>query len=100
MPANGASQTRHLRGVYAKNCVYKDVTGWDSFEPALTQAEQINIDAIWQIAADIPEEWYESDHAGLNRLVETLYRRRGMIRDLIAVFRSSTRELFPNWTAN
>jgi hypothetical protein len=89
-----------LRGVYARNCVYRDVTDWDSFEPALTRAEQIDIDSIWQIAADIPEEWYESDHAGLNRLVETLYRRRGMIRDLIAVFRSSTRDPFPNWNAN
>jgi hypothetical protein len=89
-----------LRGVYARNCVYRDVTGWDSFEPALTRAEQIDIEAIWRIASDIPEEWYESDHAGLKRLVETLYRRRGMIRDLITAFRSSTREPFPNWTNN
>jgi hypothetical protein len=66
----------------------------------LTRAEQINIDAIWQIGANIPEEWYECDHAGLNRLVETLYQRRGMIRELIAAFRASTREPFPNWKAN
>jgi hypothetical protein len=89
-----------LRGVNARNCVYKDVTGWESFEPTLTRAEQIDIEAIWRIASSIPEEWYESDHAGLNRLVEMLYRRRGMIRDLIAAFRLSTREPFPNWSKN
>jgi hypothetical protein len=32
-----------LRGVYARSCVYKDVTGWESFEPALTKAEQADI---------------------------------------------------------
>ena len=89
-----------LRGVYGRNCVYRNVTSWDAFEPALSRSERIDIDDIWHIAAEIPEEWYESDHAGLCRLVETLYKRRGMIRDLIAAFRSSTREPFPNWKIN
>src|ERR1043166_9281243 len=29
-----------LRGVFARNCVYQDVTGWDAFEPALSKAEE------------------------------------------------------------
>ncbi|HYL15143.1 MAG TPA: HipA family kinase [Terriglobales bacterium] len=61
-----------LRGVYARNCVYKNITGWEAFEPALTRAEQIDIEDIWRIAADIPTDGYESDHVGLHRLVETL----------------------------
>jgi len=88
-----------LRGVYAKNCVYEHVAGWDSFEPALTRAEQIQIDDIWRIAAAIPSEWYEFDREGLNRLVEALFKRRTRIRDLITTFRESTRNPFPNWTA-
>jgi hypothetical protein len=32
-------------------------------------------------------------------VVETLYQRRSMIRDLIDAFRQSTRNPFPNWTA-
>lgn len=86
-----------LRGVYARNCVYATVTGWVAFEPALSRAEQMDIEQIWRIAAAIPEEWYESDHAGLCRLVESLYRRRAMIRDLITAFRTSSRNPFPNW---
>ncbi len=88
-----------LRGVYARNCVYNHVTGWDAFEPALTRAEEMDIDQIWGIAAEIPAEWYESDTAGLKRLVEGLHCRRSAIRGLITAFRHSTRTPFPNWTS-
>lgn len=89
-----------LRGVYARNCVYKHVTGWNAFEPALTLAEQMDVDEIWRIASNIPPEWYEFDTDGLNRLVETLHRRRSIIRDLITQFRTSSRSPFPSWIAN
>jgi hypothetical protein len=85
------------RGVYARNCVYRHVTGWHAFEPALTRAEEMDIDAIWRIAASIPSEWYEFDRAGLDRLVEALYKRRAIIRDLITTFRTSSRNPFPVW---
>lgn len=87
-----------MRGVYPRNCVYKNIAGWDAFEPALSRAEQMDVEEIWRIAASIPEEWYESDHCGLHRLVENLYKRRGLIRDLIAAFRTSSRNPFPKWT--
>jgi hypothetical protein len=87
-----------LRGVFATNCVYEGVRGWESFEPALTIAEEMNADAIWKCAKDIPEQWYEGDREGLERLVETLFQRRQMIRRLISIFRESTRNPFPNWT--
>ena len=29
-----------LRGVYANNCVYESVTGWEAFEPALTEGRR------------------------------------------------------------
>jgi hypothetical protein len=86
-----------LRGVYANNCVYEGVTGWEAFEPALTRAEEMDSDAIWRCAAEIPEEWYEGDRDGLNRLVEALHHRRWAIRTLIAEFRRSSRSPFPNW---
>lgn len=86
-----------LRGVHANNCVYQGVTSWDAFEPALTIAEEMESDTIWRCAADIPEEWYEGDRDGLNRLVEVLFDRRGAIRKLIAEFRKSNRNPFPSW---
>ena len=86
-----------LRGVYANNCVYEGVAGWEAFEPALSRAEQIDDHTIWRCAANIPEEWYEEDRDGLNRLVEALQRRRGAIRNSISEFRRSSRNPFPNW---
>lgn len=86
-----------LRGVYANNCVYDGVAGWEAFEPALSRAEQLDAHTIWRCTADIPQEWYEGDREGLDRLVEALHRRRGAIRKLIGEFRESTRNPFPNW---
>lgn len=86
-----------LRGVYARNEVYEGVTGWEAFEPALSRAESMGPETIWRCAAGIPEEWYEGNRAGLERLGEGLSKRRGTIRTLIADFRRSSRSPFPNW---
>jgi hypothetical protein len=86
-----------LRGVYANNYVYEGVTGWEAFEPALSLAEEMDLDTIWGCALDIPEEWYEGDRDGLDRLVQALHHRRGAIRNLITEFRRSSRNPFPNW---
>ncbi|HEV2398618.1 MAG TPA: RtcB family protein, partial [Candidatus Sulfotelmatobacter sp.] len=45
----------------------------------------------WSCAREIPEEWYEGDRAGLERLVEKISERRGAIRELISAFRDSNR---------
>jgi hypothetical protein len=86
-----------LRGVYANNCVYESVTGWEAFEPPLTRAEEMDADTVWRCGADIPEEWYEGDRDGLNRLVQGLYQRRATIRKLITEFRRSSRKPFSSW---
>ena len=85
------------RGAYANNCVYDGVAGWEAFEPALSRAEEMDADTIWQCAADVPEEWYEGDRDGLHQLASALYHRRTAIRGLIEKFRESTRNPFPNW---
>jgi hypothetical protein len=70
--------------------------GWEAFEPALSRAEEMDAHAIWR-CAEIPEEWYEGDRDGLDRLVQGLHQRRGAIRKLITEFRRSSRNPFPNW---
>jgi hypothetical protein len=86
-----------LRGVYARNLVYREVAGWESFEPWLTTMEQLEAQRIWEIAETLPPEWYDSDVAVLEELVEKLIERRSRVRDLITGFRESSREPFPNW---
>jgi hypothetical protein len=89
-----------LRGVYASNGVYEGITGWNAFEPALTRAEEMDIDTISRCASEIPEAWYERDRAGLERLINDLSRRRKSIRKLISDFRKSGRNPFPNWQSS
>ncbi len=87
-----------LRGVYLRNEVYLWVRGWDSFEPWLSRLEQLDSQAIWQCAEAVPPEWYGGDFDALERLVESLAKRRSRVRALITEFRNSSRQPFPNWT--
>ncbi len=86
-----------LRGVYARNPVYRDVTGWESFEPWLSAIEQLEPQGVWEIAETLPPEWYEGDVASVEGLVEKLVGRRSAVRELITAFRNSSRQPFPNW---
>jgi hypothetical protein len=109
-----------LTGVYYRNFVYEQVTGWDSFEPALSRAEQMTGRDLWKLAHGMPDEWWSRNssepikwsarptreqwwmrqHTDLGRLIDTLIQRRSKIRDLITDFRNSTRNPFPNWVGN
>jgi len=87
-----------LRGVYARNCVYKDVCGWESFEPWLSRIEKLDPKIVRDIAGDIPPEWVGHDWNALEKLTEEIIGRRSKVRDLITAFRNSSRQPFPAWT--
>ena len=86
-----------LRGVYARNSVYRGVTGWASFEPWLSRLEALDDAKLWAVAEAVPPEWYGGDTEEVERLMERLGGRRGRVRELIGAFRDSNREPFPNW---
>jgi hypothetical protein len=86
-----------LRGVYYRNAVYQEITGWESFEPWLTRLETLAEETIWAAAGEIPPEWYGGNPAEMEALVEKLLARRGRIRELIEMFGRSDRKPFPKW---
>ncbi len=86
-----------LRGVYYRNEVYREVRGWDAFEPWLQRIETMPEETVWAAANDVPPEWYDGDLSEMEALVEKLLRRRGRVRELIDMFRNSDRQPFPNW---
>ena len=86
-----------LRGVYARNVVYKDVKGWNSFEPWLSRIETLEAQTVWNIVETLPVEWHGGSASEMERLVEALFARRRRICDLISEFRDSSREPFPQW---
>lgn len=86
-----------LRGVYYRNAVYRDVTGWDNFEPWLSRMETMPEKVAWEAANEVPPEWYGGDVGAMEALVEKLLQRRGRIRECIEMFRDSERRPFPDW---
>ena len=86
-----------LRGVYYRNDVYREIAGWDSFEPWLSRLETMPVDTVWAAAGEVPPEWYGGDPAEMEALVEKLMARRSRIRDLIEDFARSDRMPFPKW---
>jgi hypothetical protein len=86
-----------LRGVYHRNDVYREVSGWESFEPWLTRMETMPADTVWDAANEVPPEWYGGDLSEMEALVEKLLVRRSRIRELIEGFGRSDRGPFPKW---
>jgi len=86
-----------LRGTYVRNAVYREVTGWESFEPWLSAMEQMEAQRIWELVEGLPPEWYAGKVADVEALVEKLIARRSRVRELITEFRESSRAPFPNW---
>lgn len=86
-----------LRGVFARNSVYRAVTGWESFEPWLSRVENFAADALWAIAESVPPEWYGGDTRAIEMLMEAMLKRRSLVRELVLRFRDSGREPFPLW---
>ena len=86
-----------LRGVYYRNDVYREIMGWESFEPWLTRLETLAAETVWSVANEIPPEWYGGDLSEMESLVEKLLRRQNRIRELITAFGRSDRRPFPKW---
>ena len=86
-----------LRGVYGRNSVYAGVTGWKSFEPWLTRVEESDLEWVGNCAQAVAPEWYGGDWEAMEKLVETLMKRRSRVRELIRAFKESSRQPFPAW---
>jgi len=87
-----------LRGIYARHRVYESVRGIDSFEPWLSRVEtKLAESAFDEIQSEIPPEWYDDDADALNKVLEQLWRRRKLLRELLIATKKSSAQPFPNW---
>ena len=87
------------QNLYARNVVYEQVQGIESFEPWLAKLEsEIVAQALLTIARTIPTEWYDDDSESLQSLMMQLDSRRGKVRGLLRSARKSFPHFFPNWT--
>ena len=83
--------------MYGRNDVYACITGWESFEPWISRIESFPESKVWELADEIPTEWYGSDTEALEKLLCRLLERRSRVRELILEFKQSSRAPFPNW---
>lgn len=84
-------------GLFDRSTVYRDITGWDSFEPFLSKLESIRPEVVWSVAKKVPSEWYDNQESDLESLVDSLLRRRSYIYELINRVRDANPQLFSRW---
>jgi hypothetical protein len=92
-----AFQDSPVQGLYFRTSVYDEVRSLDSFEPWLEMVANFPesvIDSAWK---EIPREWLEDDEEPLEKLLETLLKRRAQVRRLINEARDRRSNAFRNW---
>src|ERR1700755_3132446 len=58
-----------LRGVFGRNDVYANVSGWESCEPWISRIKDFSESLLWPIAQQVPPEWYDHEQHELDRLL-------------------------------
>jgi hypothetical protein len=86
-----------LRGLYARHRVYESVLGLEAFEPWIARLERVTEEDLDRDSRGIPPEWYDDDLDSLERLLERLFRRRTLVRELIISAWKSSAQPFANW---
>jgi len=86
-----------IRSLYPRRLVYESVRGMQSFEPFLSQIENIEASELEECLREVPQEWCGDDPQQLSRLAEQLYERRRRVRQLIIDAKQSSLRPFPNW---
>lgn len=70
-------------GLYEHLRVYRGMDSWTCFQPTLSRIENINPFDIWKFAMEIPPEWYGHDSEAVSSLIEALFTRRRLVRQLV-----------------
>ena len=87
-----------LQGLYFRNSVYEEVRSLDSFQPWLAMTENLPLEVMDTAWKSVPREWMDGEEeALLERMLETLFKRRTRIAQLILETRRSRPAVFPNW---
>ena len=86
------------QGLYVRREVYQDVRGYDSFEPWLSRIRDLPPDVLDDAYKYVPPQWYDRRWDELEALLETLYKRRARVPELLRQSKSAERDPFPNWS--
>ncbi len=85
-------------GLFFRQLVYESVRGLDDFSPWLDRIREFPTDLMDRILREMPASWLPGeDRTALERLLETLLRRRRRVPELIEDCTRGRVNPFPNW---
>jgi len=73
-----------VQGIYARTQVYGPIRTLDDFQPWLAQVVNFPEEVFDDAWKSIPRQWLDADEDDLDRLLESLYRRRRRVPDLLS----------------
>lgn len=86
-----------IQGLYFRTSVYRNVRGWDDFQPWLEQIANFPESVVDDALKQIPAEWMDGDGGRLQALLEKLMTRRKRVAGLIQECSRGRVNPFPNW---
>lgn len=89
-----------LQGLYHRPLVYESATSLDSFQPWLDRIVHLPPEVLDDAYKRVPIEWLNGEEQELECLLETLFRRRTRVPDLLRACRAARPALFPNWSVD
>ena len=93
-----AFQDSPLSGLYFRPFIYQHVKGFADFDPWLERVRHFPEEVLDQALKQLPPSWLDKgDSTALERLLETLLRRRAKVPDLIADLKRGRVDPFPSW---
>jgi hypothetical protein len=82
-----------LQGLYPRRMVYEPVSSLEDFEPCLGRILNFPDDVLDRAVRRIPPDWIEQEEEELERLLESLLRRKKRVGELL----EQSLQAFPNW---
>jgi hypothetical protein len=86
-----------VTGLYPRRIVYGGVRTLDDFQPWIERIANFPEEVFDRVLRQIPPPWVEDDGSQLERLLESLMRRRKRIAELIHDCRKAPGNPFPQW---
>jgi hypothetical protein len=86
-----------ITGLYFRPSIYENVRSWDDFQPWLERIIQFPEVVVDDSLRELPPDWLNGDREPLDRLLETLMKRRSRVPDLIRECVNSRSQFFPRW---
>ncbi|MDQ2841682.1 MAG: hypothetical protein M3Y72_11715 [Acidobacteriota bacterium] len=90
-------QDSPLQGLYFRTSVYDEVQSLESFQPWLEMVENFPVEVLDSAWKEIPRQWLDGDEEELERMLESLLKRRSRIQQLLSDVQRKRATAFANW---